>query len=177
MNALAIASYRGAKGPIAIKQENEMLHLRKRVQELEAERVSFEKRMAELMDLVDELRTSKPEAIPIDLISFIKPSPPPGPKRIKIEEILEAVTDYYEVTRSEILGSQRNYRVTHPRHMAMYLCCKHTTWPTTALGRHLGDKDHTTIMHARDRIKRLVNNDSGVAREVRDIEGQLRIGT
>jgi chromosomal replication initiation ATPase DnaA len=173
MSELALAYARGAKGPIQVKQESEMLHLRKRVQELESEKASFERRMTDLMGLVEELKKNKPDAFPIDLLPFIKPDPPSEPRRIKIEEIMAAVADYYEVTRSEILGSQRNYRVTHPRHMAMYLCCKHTTWSTPALGRHLGDKDHTTIMHARDRVKELVNNNSVVAREVRDIEGLL----
>jgi chromosomal replication initiator protein len=173
MNELGLAYARGARGPIQIKQESEMLHLRKRVHELEAEKATFDKRMAGLLELVAELKTYKPGRLPLDVRPLIEALPDPGPRRLKMEEILAAVIDYYEVTRSEILGPQRNYRVTHPRHMAMYLCCKHTTWATTAIGRHLGDKDHTTVMHARERIKGLVDNDSGVAREVRDIEGQL----
>ena len=61
----------------------------------------------------------------------------------------------------DIISSKRNANIVHPRQIAMYLCRQMTTAPLQAVGKALGNRDHTTVIHGAEKIaKEVVQNES-----------------
>lgn len=76
------------------------------------------------------------------------------PKRITPELIMQTVADYYHIERSDMLGQRRNREISIPRQVAMYLTREMTQLSTTRIGELFGGRDHTTVMHACDKISK-----------------------
>ena len=72
---------------------------------------------------------------------------------ISIEAVLKAVASYFNVSSTDIKGKKRSQSVTLPRHIAMYLCRELTEFSTTEIGLEFGGRDHTTVMHACQKIE------------------------
>lgn len=72
---------------------------------------------------------------------------------MKIRTIQDAVCQYYGLTIEELLGNQRCRRIAWPRQMAMWLCLRVTYASTVQVGDAF-NRDHTTVMHAREAVKR-----------------------
>ena len=83
---------------------------------------------------------------------------------ISIPSIQKEVCRYYNITHAELVGNKRKQNIVFPRHMAMYLCQELTESSLPQIGKAFGGKDHTTVMHAVDKIKRKM----GVQPEVYD---------
>ena len=73
-----------------------------------------------------------------------------------IETVVRMTARYYQIGTSDIKSSRRFDRVVRPRQIAMYLCRKLTTGSFPHIGRHVGDRDHSTVVHAVKTIERLM---------------------
>ena len=80
---------------------------------------------------------------------------PQEPKRVKIEDIQRIVARQYNVSRSDLLSSRRTANVVRPRQVAMALARELTNHSLPEIGDAFGGRDHTTVMHACDRVKDL----------------------
>lgn len=80
--------------------------------------------------------------------------PPPRPKKITIEQIQKAVATYYHLELSELLSKKRNKQLVYPRQIAMYICRKLTDASFPQLGDQFGGRDHTTVMHATEKVEK-----------------------
>lgn len=80
--------------------------------------------------------------------------------------LLEAVTDYYEISMEEILGKSRERRFAFPRQVAMYLLREEAKCSFPAIGSHVGGRDHTTAMHACDKIGNLLKSDEQLKQDL-----------
>lgn len=90
-----------------------------------------------------------------DLIS------PDAKKEITPELIIQTVADHFNVKYDDLLSSKRTADIVHPRQIAMYLCRQMTTAPLQAVGKALGNRDHTTVIHGAEKIaQEVVKNDS-----------------
>lgn len=85
--------------------------------------------------------------------------PPPRPRKITIEMIQKAVAKYYDLEVSEILSKKRNKQMVFPRHVAMYLCRKLTDASYPQIGDQFGGRDHTTVIHAIEKMEKQVLED------------------
>jgi len=74
-------------------------------------------------------------------------------------EILNAVCEFYNVTRRDIASARRTMNLVRPRQIACYLGRKLTLLSFPEMGRLLGKRDHTTILHASRKIERLIERD------------------
>ena len=82
-------------------------------------------------------------------------------KEITPELIIQTVADHFNVKYDDIISSKRNANIVHPRQIAMYLCRQMTTAPLQAVGKALGNRDHTTVIHGAEKIaKEVVQNES-----------------
>jgi hypothetical protein len=63
-------------------------------------------------------------------------------------EIIDQVCAKHSLTRSELIGCRRERRLVAARHEAMYRMSKETTMSLPAIGRRMGNKDHSTVLHA-----------------------------
>jgi chromosomal replication initiation ATPase DnaA len=70
---------------------------------------------------------------------------------------LVARNNEHKVTVNEMLSHRRLGVVVAARHLAMWLMCTHTKLSLPAIGRELGGRDHTTIVHGRDKIKSMLS--------------------
>ena len=78
---------------------------------------------------------------------------------ITIEQIMTEVTSYYELEKNDLTSKSRQSSITLPRQIAMYLARNLTNLSLVSIGQSF-DRDHTTVMHAIDKIEsKLKNND------------------
>ena len=86
---------------------------------------------------------------------------PDAKKEITPELIIQTVADHFNVKYDDLLSSKRTADIVHPRQIAMYLCRQMTTAPLQAVGKALGNRDHTTVIHGAEKIaQEVVKNDS-----------------
>ncbi len=90
------------------------------------------------------------------------------------ESIISTVSQYYEIPQSEMVGTSRRQPLARQRQVAMYVCREHTGLSLPKIGTAFGGRDHTTVMHAVDKITGLIQSDKTVFDEVSAITQQLR---
>ena len=89
------------------------------------------------------------------------------------EKIINTVCDFFKVTKDEIVGKKRNKEIVEPRQLCVYLIDEMLNIPLQAIGDLLGGRDHTTIMHARDKISSQVKINPHIKTLVNDIKSRL----
>ncbi len=87
-------------------------------------------------------------------------------RTVTAKSLLETVADYYDIRMEEILGKSRERRLAFPRQVAMYLLREEVKCSFPAIGDHIGGRDHTTAMHACEKITGLLKADEQVKRDV-----------
>ncbi|MBO5137026.1 MAG: chromosomal replication initiator protein DnaA [Spirochaetaceae bacterium] len=93
---------------------------------------------------------------------------------VSIETIQKVVADYFGVSASEIKGKKRSKNIALPRHISFYLSREMTEYSTTEIGNEFGGKDHTTVMHACQKIEDLLNTDSSMVETIRILKKKIK---
>ncbi len=88
--------------------------------------------------------------------------------------IISTVSRFYEIPRSEMTGSSRRQPLARQRQVAMYVCREHTGLSLPKIGAAFGGRDHTTVMHAVNKITGLIQTDKTIFDEVSAITQELR---
>jgi chromosomal replication initiator protein len=96
------------------------------------------------------------------------------PRVITIPAIMEVVGEKYNVKKEDFLAKKRTKSIAFPRQIAMYLSRELTDLSLPKIGEEFGGRDHTTVIHAHEKITRLVENDSLLAREIEEIKQELK---
>jgi len=78
---------------------------------------------------------------------------------VRVDTIQREVAAKYSLDLKEMKSRSRRSEVAFPRQLAMYLSSVLTELSTTDIGRAFGGRDHTTVIHARDKIKRMLETD------------------
>jgi len=89
----------------------------------------------------------------------------PEPKWIKVEDIQKRVASHFKVSRADILSSRRTPAMVRPRQIAMYLSKHLTQHSLPEIGRHFG-RDHTTVLHAIQKIQGLIAAEGTFSEEI-----------
>ncbi len=87
-------------------------------------------------------------------------------RRVTIQEIQKKVAEHWNIKISEMSSARRSRNVARPRQVAMYLAKQLTSKSLPDIGRHFGDRDHTTVMHAVSRVTALIGTDAAFAEDV-----------
>ncbi len=87
-------------------------------------------------------------------------------RKVTVEEILRKVAEHYNVRLSDLTGAKRLRTIARPRQVAMYLAKQLTTRSLPDIGRRIGGRDHTTVMHGVKRIEELAAIDSQLADDI-----------
>lgn len=93
--------------------------------------------------------------------------------RISIRAIVEATAAHYGFSRVELLAHRRAQAVVRPRQVAMYLARRLTVCSLPEIGRRMGGRDHTTVMHGVARVEQRLATEPETAEEVTTIAGVL----
>ena len=96
-----------------------------------------------------------------------------GPKHVSIQDILDAITSFYDVKLTDLLSKRRHKSITVPRQVGMWLARKNTRFSLEEIGGYFGGRDHTTVMHAIKSIDQRRGLDNQFSRDVEQIEGDL----
>lgn len=83
----------------------------------------------------------------------------PDEKRIITPElIINTICEHFHISREDLTGSKRNSEIVFPRQIAMYLCREMTQTQFKEIGKIMGGKDHSTVIHGYDKIAYEVKN-------------------
>ncbi|HEY7022174.1 MAG TPA: chromosomal replication initiator protein DnaA, partial [Ktedonobacterales bacterium] len=94
-------------------------------------------------------------------------------RRVSIDDVLNAVSDYYRISLDDLRGKQRDKHIVVPRHVAMYLMRQETEASLLEIGQALGGRDHSTVLHGCEKIGKEVNENTALRKEVLAIRQQI----
>lgn len=151
-------------------------HTTKNVRELEGilmqavAQYELEKRMPTIKSIAEIMgKLNKDPHVEEDVVGF----QPQKPKRATLQEVMESVSKYYSISIDDLIGSSRVHEVLTPRQVAMYIGKKFLNVSFVRLGETFGNRDHTTVMNACEKIERAMQSDSNVLREVHTLTSEL----
>ncbi|MHC4457276.1 MAG: chromosomal replication initiator protein DnaA [Planctomycetota bacterium] len=94
-------------------------------------------------------------------------------KHINITDIIEVVTNYYDVRLADLQSKKRSQSITLPRQICMYLARNLTKHSLEEIGGHFGGRDHTTVMHACNKIGDAKHKDRKMHRLLSELAKQI----
>ncbi len=84
------------------------------------------------------------------------------------ERVVSAVCGYFKITKAELLGKSKKAELVKARQICAFVMCDMLSMPLQVLGKTL-ERDHTTIMYARDKMKKQASLNDRIAKEIDDI--------
>ncbi|MEA1940808.1 MAG: chromosomal replication initiator protein DnaA [Pseudomonadota bacterium] len=95
-------------------------------------------------------------------------------KRLTVDDIQKAVAGHYGVTPADICSKRRTQSVVRPRHVAMYLAKTMTTRSLPDIGRRFGNRDHSTVIHAVNKVTSLLKAGDPVSDDIDRLTRELQ---
>ena len=77
------------------------------------------------------------------------------------------------LNKADVVGKKKNKEVVNPRQIAIYLINEFMNIPLAAIGEYFGGREHTTVMHARDKISAQIATDAKTKTAVNDIKAMI----
>jgi chromosomal replication initiator protein len=93
---------------------------------------------------------------------------------ISIPTIQQEVCRHYGISKSELIGNKRSQAIVYPRQIAMYLSRELTDLSLPRIGAEFGGRDHTTVMHATQKIQKLMNEQREVYNQIQTLTNTVR---
>ncbi|WP_405382980.1 chromosomal replication initiator protein DnaA [Phascolarctobacterium sp.] len=95
-------------------------------------------------------------------------------KVITFDDIIAVVAEYYNVKKEELFGKKRTQNIAFPRQIAMYLSRELADLSYPRIGESFGGRDHTTVIHAYEKISKARTSDMSLQKELQEITERLR---
>jgi len=108
-----------------------------------------------------------------DVLKDVYPQGEAAPE-VTIARIQEAVIQRFGVSLDELVSPRRSQAVAYPRQVAMYLSRELTDASLPKIGREFGGRDHTTVIHAKDKITKLIREDRSVYNLVQELTARIK---
>ncbi|MCL2570371.1 MAG: chromosomal replication initiator protein DnaA [Firmicutes bacterium] len=89
------------------------------------------------------------------------------------KDVILKVCKYFNISKDDIVGKKRNREFVEPRMVAIYLICEVLNIPLVNIGQLLGGRDHTTVLHSRNKIATQLQKDVRMKRIVEDLKSML----
>ncbi len=94
--------------------------------------------------------------------------------QVTIERIQEVVCDRFSMSVEELCSHKRSQNIVYPRQVAMYLSRELTDSSLPKIGKHFGDRDHTTVLHANAKIQNMIRADRSVYNLVQELTARIK---
>ncbi len=94
-------------------------------------------------------------------------------KRVTIDDIQRRVAEHYNMRIGDMVSARRARSVARPRQVAMYLAKQLTSRSLPEIGKKFGNRDHTTVIHACNRVNELITADKSFAEDVNLLKKML----
>lgn len=95
-------------------------------------------------------------------------------KQINFEHIVQAVADHYRIKKDELFNKKRTQSIAYPRQVAMYLCREMADMSYPRIGELFGGRDHTTVIHAYEKISNKCKTDSKLQNDLNTLKELLK---
>ena len=92
------------------------------------------------------------------------------------DQIINAVCEYFDISKDDITGKKKNKEIVEPRMIAIYMISDMLELPLVSIGKIFGGRDHTTIMHSRDKISAEMKTNRKIQTFVNEIKKMLKSG-
>ena len=93
---------------------------------------------------------------------------------LSINHIQDVVAKYYSVTVTDLKGKKRVKQIVMPRQIAMYLAREMTDSSLPKIGQAFGGKDHTTVIHAHEKITDAMTTDDDLKADILELKNRLK---
>lgn len=90
-----------------------------------------------------------------------------------ITKIQKAVADYYNITIEDLKSKKRTANINYPRQIAIYLCRMTTDETVVKIGLEFGNRNHSTVIHAHDKINKELNENNKLKEEINEIKNLI----
>lgn len=94
---------------------------------------------------------------------------------LTIDDIIEKVCNHYNVTANEVNSKSRKRELVVARQVSMYLAQKYTKMPTSRIGKLIGGRDHSTVLHSCTQVSERLKIDKSFSNEISSIENSFRL--
>ena len=94
--------------------------------------------------------------------------------QVTIERIQEVVCERFSMSLEELCSHKRTQNIVYPRQVAMYLSRELTDSSLPKIGKHFGDRDHTTVLHANAKIQNMIRADRSVYNLVQELTARIK---
>lgn len=88
-------------------------------------------------------------------------------------DVVDLVASHFKVASEDILGTSRKRTIMIPRQMAMYLIRQELKYPYEQIGEDFGGKNHTTVMHACEKMLKALKKDQNLLRDLNSIKKEM----
>lgn len=95
-------------------------------------------------------------------------------RELTIDDILSAVCQHSGLRLRNLLSKSRKQNIVQVRQLAIHLCHKYTELSLTQIGRHIGGRDHSTVLHSIEQVKRRLTIDKAFRHSVEELEATLK---
>ncbi len=125
-----------------------------------------------LLQITQTLKAQNLEASPENIASHLGKNPK---KLLSLThtQVISTICSYFHIASKDLLGPKRQKGLVLPRHFAMYILSEEMGMTVEKIGQILGGRDHTTVMHGRDKVKDLVLKDREVQRMFVEVKQNL----
>jgi chromosomal replication initiator protein len=89
------------------------------------------------------------------------------------DEIIDLVAEYYKLTKYDLIGERRSRDIMIPRQICIYLLKKEFNFSFEKIGEEFGGRNHTTAMHAYNKIVKDIKKDQKLVRDINAIKKEI----
>jgi len=114
------------------------------------------------------------ETTMLDVRSYIKNNVKPK-KSMAVKDVVRIISDFYNIKEESIYEKTRHKEVIRPRQIIMYVLREDLNISYPSIGQKLGGRDHTTVIHSCEKIKRDLKEDQGLLEELTQIRALLAV--
>ena len=94
-------------------------------------------------------------------------------KKTSLKMVLASIGKEYNVSEKKLLGKGRQMEIVIARHVAMYLCRELTNSSLISIGKHFGNRDHSTVIHACKTIENKMKTDESLIARIKNLKANL----
>ncbi|MFC2513114.1 MAG: helix-turn-helix domain-containing protein, partial [Prevotella denticola] len=94
---------------------------------------------------------------------------------LTIDDILDKVCSHYNVTTTAVNSRSRKKDIVMARQVSMYMAQKYTKMPASRIGKLVGNRDHSTVIHSCSKIEDRLKIDKGFFAEMTSIESSFKL--
>lgn len=94
---------------------------------------------------------------------------------LTLDDIIQQVCKHYGVSESDVLGRSRKREYVNARQVIIYLAQKHTKMPANRIGKLIGGRDHSTVIHSCEQVDNHLKTDKSFAEDIASIERSFKL--